>query len=123
MGLLDGGISALFGTVFSGLFLPATLTRVAVTNDGEGGASVAEDSQPCSAQVDSVTEAMRQAPGYTTKDVRLIVLQSGVTGGQIDTDCKVTMNAGAYAGTTFKLSAPITVDPASSYWECRATPA
>jgi hypothetical protein len=124
MGLLDGEISALFGTVFGGLYLNGTLTRVTIVPDGEGGGSSTETTQPCKVQIDACTEVMRAAPGYGDEDVRLLILQASVTtGGPINSDCSVTPATGRHAGRKFDLHAPITEDPASSYWECRATPA
>lgn len=123
MSLLGGEISALFGTVFGSIYLGGTLTRVTVTPDGTGGATTSEASQPCRLQVDAVTEAMRLASGYTEKDVRIIVLQSGVDGGDIDSDCTITVLEGPRTGEKFMVTNPINTDPASSYWECRGTPA
>lgn len=119
MGLLDGGIQSLFGTAFAFLYLPGTLTRVLLTDNGKGGGSLIPSSQPCRVQVDTCTEAMRQQAGYTDTDVRLLILQAGVTGGAIDTDCTVTVDSGPLAGKSFAV-AFVTQDPASSYWECRA---
>lgn len=119
MGILNGGISGLFGSVFSSFYLDGTLVRAStIAGDGEGGNVVTEAMpQACKVQIDAVTEAMRQAPGYTENDVRLLVLQSGVTGGAIDSDCKVTVNGVQY------LIGPVSQDPGASYWECRGTPA
>lgn len=115
MGLLDGGIQAIMGSAFGFLYLPGTLARVTFTDDGKGGGSTSELNQPCRVQRDACTEQMRQQPGYTAQDVRLLILQAGVSGGDIDTDCKVTAQ-----GETYQI-AWVTQDPASSYWECRAT--
>lgn len=116
MGALDGGIQALFGTAFGVLYLDGTLVRVTLTSDGQGGGTATPTPQSCKLQVDACTEAMRAQAGYTDKDVRIIVLQSGVTGGDIDTDCKIIAR-----GVTYDV-AWVTQDPAVSYWECRATP-
>lgn len=116
MGLLDGGIQAVFGAAFSPLYLSETLTRNTLTHNGKGGGSSAGVPQPCRVQKDACTEAMREQEGYTAEDVRLLVLQASVTGGDIDTDCTVT-----YRGTTYEI-ASVTQDPAGSYWECRGTP-
>jgi hypothetical protein len=113
MSLLDGGISALFGGVFGALYLDGTITQVAATDDGKGGGVEAlGDPVPCKVQVDRCTEAMRREPGYTARDVRLIVLQQGVT-MDLDTDCRVTVK-----GVTYDIGS-VDVDPARSYWDCR----
>lgn len=118
MGLLDGGIQALFGAAFSGLYLDGTLTRLSITEDGQGGGSTTTSSQPCKVQTDACTQAMREQPGYTSTDVRLLILQAGITGGKIDTDCQVTDGT----GRAYKI-AWVGQDPAQSYFECRGTPA
>lgn len=115
MGLLDGGIQSVMGSAFNFLYLPGTLTRVTLTDDGQGGGSSTPATQPCRVQIDACTEQMRQQAGYTAKDVRLLVLQAGVSGGDIDTNCKVTAK-----GATYQI-AWVTQDPGASYWECRAT--
>jgi hypothetical protein len=122
MALLDGEISGLFGTVFGGLYLPGTLTRVGLIPDGEGGGTTSESSQACRVQVDACTEAMRAQAGYTERDVRILILQHGIAGGDLDTDCAVTVNSGRHAGRKFNIMWH-TQDPASSYWECRGSPA
>lgn len=121
MGLLDGGIQAVMGSAFGWLYLPGTLTRVTMTDDGMGGGAETTADQDCRVQVDACTEAMRQQAGYTATDVRLIILQAGVSGGDIKTDDRVTVLAGPHAGRTFEIASVGPVDPGSSYWECRAT--
>ena len=121
MGLLDGGIQSLMGSAFGWLYLPGTLTRVTLVDDGHGGGSEATTDQDCRVQVDACTEAMRQQAGYTSTDVRLLILQAGVAGGDIKTDDRVTVLGGPHAGRTFEIAAVGPQDPGSSYWECRAT--
>jgi hypothetical protein len=118
MGLLDGGIQSLFGAAFSGLYPDGVLTRLVITEDGQGGGSSVETTQPCKVQTDACTQAMREQPGYTSTDVRLLILQAGITGGKIDTDCQVTDGR----GNEYKI-AWVGQDPAQAYWECRGTPA
>lgn len=118
MGLLNGGIQALFGAAFAGVYLPGTLTRVTLAPDGQGGGSSSTGTQPIRVQTDACTQAMREQPGYTSSDVRLLILQAGITGGDVDTDCRVTDGYGreweiAWVGR----------DPAQAYWECRGSPA
>lgn len=121
MGLLDGGIQTLMGSAFGWLYLPGTLTRVTLVDDGHGGGSEFTTMQDCRVQVDACTESMRQQAGYTSTDVRLLVLQAGVSGGDITTDDRVTVLAGPHAGRTFEVAAVGAQDPASSYWECRGS--
>lgn len=49
---------------------------------------------PCMVQIDSVTEAMRQEAGYTDKDVRLIVLATGLE-RPVDSDATVEVPPGS----------------------------
>lgn len=121
MGLLDGGIQSLMGSAFGWLYLPGTLTRVTLIEDGQGGGSEVPADQDCRVQVDACTEAMRQQAGYAATDVRLLILQAGVTGGDITTDDRVTVLSGPHAGRTFEIASVGPQDPGSSYWECRAT--
>jgi len=109
-------ISALFGDVFGALYLDGTLTHVAMVADSYGGGSTVETSEAVKLQVDACTERMRIDPGYTSGDVRVIVLQDGV-GIALNTDCRVTVDGDTY------FIASVEQDPAQSYWECRARPA
>lgn len=49
---------------------------------------------PCRVQIDSVTEAMRAEAGFTDKDVRVIVLASGLS-RPVDSDATVEVLPGA----------------------------
>lgn len=118
MGLLDGGIRGLFGAAFSGFYLDGTLVRVTLVPDGQGGGTTTEATDPIKVQTDACTEAMRKQAGYTSRDVRLLILQSGVPGDRIDTDCRVIDGLGDEYEVAW-----VTADPANSYWECRGTPA
>lgn len=119
MSLLDGGIAAIFGAAFGGLYLSGTLHRGLgepiydlegnITGYG-GGADVA-----VKLQVDAVTYSMRQAEGYAEGDVRIIVLSSGIPA--ITTDHEITARAIKYK------IASVDVDPAASHYICRGRPA
>lgn len=109
-------ISALFGDVFGALYLDGTLTHVAMVADSYGGGSTVETSEAVKLQIDACTERMRTDPGYTSGDVRMIVLQDGVTIA-LNTDCRVNVDGDTY------FIASVEQDPAQSYWECRARPA
>lgn len=95
MGLLDGGIEAIFGAAFSGLYLPATLHRdgTVPVYDGEGNITGYSNaaSVACRAQIDAANYAMRQAQGFAEGDVRIIVLSSGL-GVEITTDFQITVS-------------------------------
>ncbi len=70
----------------------------------------------CSAQVDAVTEAMRQAEGYTDQDVRILVLAATLD-GVLDTDATIDVLEGPHAGEW--MIASCDRDPAGIYFECR----
>lgn len=109
-------ISALFGDVFGEIYLDGIVARHALVHDSSGGGTSTVTSEPCKVQVDDVTEAMRRQEGYTSADVRLMVLQAS-TAIAVDTDCRVTVDGVEY------IVGWVGQDPAKSYWECRATPA
>lgn len=119
MGLLDGGIQAVFGAAFSGLYLDGTLHRDLTTPiyDGKGsivgyagGGDVA-----VKVQVDGATYAMRQSEGYSEGDVRVIVLARGIPA--ITADMELTAR-----DVRYKI-ASVEIDPAASHYICRGRPA
>lgn len=116
MGMLDGGIEALFGDAFAGLYLPATLHRSGtepIYDDAGritgyvGGADIA-----CRAQVDAASYAMRQAEGFAEGDVRIIVLSAGL-GVEITTDFQITVSGKRW------LVASVDRDAANSHYILR----
>lgn len=116
MSLLDGGIEAIFGSVFSGIYLDGTLHRDTSEPifDGEGniiGFSGGGDIA-CKAQVDAATYAMRQAEGYSEGDVRIIVLSAGL-GVEVTTDMQISV-----AGKRWMIGS-VERDAAASHWVCR----
>lgn len=115
MGLLDGGIAAIFSAAFGTFYLDATLRRVTLVPDGEGGGSKIETTQACKVQRDAVTEAMRVSGGYTQDDARFLILRSPLV-GVITSDDRLDFD-----GQTWALFNPES-DPASSYWAVRASP-
>lgn len=121
MGLLDGGTKALFGEVLGGLFLPGSVQTQESTYDDKGDLTREATAHPCRVQVDQATERMVATEGYTIDDRAIFVLADSYD-GELDTDCLVQVNAGPYAGTVWKVGAPIDRDPAGAYWRCRGTP-
>lgn len=113
-GLLDGGIAAIFESAFSSLYLPATLHRQQRTELDDGGVTVSDIDYPCRAQLDAVTEAMRQAPGYTDTDQRILILQ-GTLSVAPTTDDEITIK-----GVRWGVES-VAADPANSYWELRGS--
>jgi hypothetical protein len=70
----------------------------------------------CMLQVDVVTDAMRQAEGYTDKDMRLLVLANTLQ-GRIDTDATIEVIDGPGFGVWSVAS--VVRDPLGIYWDCR----
>lgn len=114
-GLLDGGyIRDLFGSVFSSIYGDGRYVRIEMVRQSSGSIfPVVQEIVPIKIQVDVCTEAMRQAQGYTSSDVRLFVLQQDVFPREPSTD-----DLFIGQGKRWKLY-NVTQDPARSYWEGR----
>lgn len=110
--MLDGQISQIFGRVFSRIYLPATLHKRELAYDGDGNPTATVTDYACRAQVDSATQAMRQAAGYVDTDVAIYVL-SHELGVSVTTDDEITVKGERRA------IASVEQDPAGSYWLCR----
>lgn len=116
MDLLGGGIAAAFGEIFGQFYLDGTLHRITRTEEDDGDVTTSSADEAIKVQKDACTERMRQQPGYTMEDVRLLVLQRGPTGAVIvkpNTDCEVSVGAERYT------VAFVDQDPAGAYWELR----
>lgn len=119
MGLLDGGAAALFTQVMTPLYLPAIVYGAARVYDNFGRYTVGDDvERSCRAQVDSATETMRAQPDYSDTD-RAIYVLANTLGGDLSSDDEISVTAGPYAGSRWKVSQPIDRDPAGAYWRCR----
>lgn len=116
---LGGGLAAVFGAAFSGLYLPGRLV-LPETPEYDDGGSIIPGAGPelidCRVQVDSVTESMSQAEGYTDRDVRLLILSAGLASA-VTTDCEVDVLEGPHAGRW--MVASVDRDPAGAYFDCR----
>lgn len=117
---MSGGAAALFGEVLGPLYLPAVAYSGALSYDDEGEISRASTARDCLAQVDSVTESMRSAEGYTATDRAVYVLASSLS-GPLDSDAQVEVLTGPYAGVRWRLRDPIERDPAGAYWLARGS--
>lgn len=122
MGLLDGGLQAVFGAAFSPIYLAGTLHRATRTESDNGDVTVAftgDEGQPPGTpiryQPDKITEAMRRAEGFTDKDAAFIILQSGVSPAPTTAD-ELT------AGGRWAVKS-VDADPANTHWVVRASPA
>lgn len=120
MGLLNGGGAALFGELFAGTYLPATIAGTDSETMVAGKLQrVAAVPRECRVQVDSATERMRSAEGFTEMDRAIYVLSASLE-GDIDTGAEITVLDGAYAGVAFRV-ASVDRDPVAAYWLCRGT--
>lgn len=115
MGALDGGVRAIFGSVFGSFYHAATLVRVTLVPDGQGGGTTTETTEAIKVQQDSVDERTRAEAGYAQNERKFLILQDGIT-GPVTGDCKLI-----FEGVTYMLSSP-DQDPARSYWSVRAVP-
>lgn len=114
MGLLNGGGAAILSAVFRPLYLPGTLTTVALTYPEYGDPIPTEATAPIRIQIDSMTESMRGQEGAADQDRRALIFSDM----DFDTDAIVSADAGEYAGTAW-LVMSIGRDPCASYWDCR----
>lgn len=85
-------------TAMGGPYHPARVLVATPSTLDEGGSILTPgdvEARNCMVQVDTATEAMRAAEGYTEKDVRLFLI--GLEGG-LTTDARVEVAAGPGAG-------------------------
>ena len=115
MGILDGGIQSLFGTVMGAFYLDATLISTTQVYDDQGGTTETTSTQAVKVQEDMVSEANRAAGGFSQNEKQFFVLQKGVT-GPLTGDSRLTIG-----GITYALREP-QQDPAKSYWLVRGVP-
>lgn len=116
MTLLEGGITALFGDVFGEFYLDGSIISVANADDGEGGYTQTTTTHACKLQVDACTDRQKLELGYTARDVRVLILQASASVRPSPGNRVVSR------GVTYTVGPVVTEDPASSYWEIRATP-
>lgn len=109
MSLLDGGIAAIMRNAFGGIYLPATLTKRVLSYDDGGSPTYTDTQHACRAQIDVATEAMRQTPGYTEKDVAIYILKDTLDVAP-DTSDEIETTRGRFAIYN------VQTDPANSYW-------
>lgn len=113
MGILDTGGKRLFGKVMGRYFLDGELIHREITEDMGGSQTVNDVPYAIKVQTDAVTEAMRQAAGYTDDDVMLIVLTDGLP-VSINTNDHVIDGRGDKWAVTMP-----DLDPCASHWTIR----
>jgi hypothetical protein len=117
MGMLDGGIAAIFSSALSGLYLDGTLhtgTGEPIYDDDTGDITgyTGSGDVACKVQIDAATNAMRQADGFAEGDCRAIILAQGI--GTVTSDWTLTAR-----GEDWRLLSA-DLDAAASHWVCRA---
>lgn len=116
--MLAGGAAALFGQLLGGSYLAGRIWRGTLSYATDGSLTRAEAPATCRVQVDAATERMVATEGYTASDRALYLLRASYD-GEFDTDCEIAVDEGPYAGTRWKVAAPIDGDPAGAYWRAR----
>ena len=117
MGLLSGDGAAIFNTIFAPLYLDAVIYKQEAVYGSDGDLTVTYAEYDAKAQVDAMTEAMREESGAADSDRRILILANS-TAAPVDSDCEITVNQGPYAGVKFQV-ASIDRDPVGAYFQCR----
>lgn len=113
-GLLDTNfLQAQFGAVLSSIYGDGELIPVKMDRQPGGSMKpVEQPSIPIKVQVDNCDEAMREQVGFADTDVKLIILQSGVS-AHPDSDSIVIAQ-----GRRWRVSG-VRADPARASWVMR----
>lgn len=117
MGLLDtDALKNIMGAAFAPVLGTGQLIRVEMVRQ-TGGVVLPTEQAPVaiSVQVDRCDEAMRQSPGYTDQDVKLIILQASVTGREPNSDDIVVARSQRWKAKSVRS------DPARSHWIIHGT--
>lgn len=115
MGLLDGGLASVFGSIFSSFYLDAQLYRADLGDDGEGGGSTAfDDPEPVKAQLDKVIE--RMVGGNMEKLQSIFMLQQISIEGVMTAVAKPSTDDEITVGGTRWQIATVETDPVNAYF-------
>jgi hypothetical protein len=109
MGLLDGGLAAIFGAAFGTIYLPGKLHVIGKDADGQVITPVTWSDVDIRGQRDDYSDKQRQDWKIPDKAVRLIVLQAGVATAPTADD-EITL-----LGQRWRVS-NISRDPAAAAW-------
>lgn len=117
MSFLDGGGAALMASVFSGIYLDASLYRPTGAG-GDNGKGGGDDptlglAEAVKVQIEAATDAMREAEGYEATDVRILMLANGVT--KPDSDSELVVE-----GVRYGIRPPVGRDPCGAYHDIHA---
>lgn len=115
MGLLDGDLREVFGSVFAPLLLDAEIIHVTLTPDGQGGMTETSETAPAKGMVEQYSAYERARDAIPSTDVKLIVLQKDVA-IRPDLSSRVTIR-----GQTYSIQS-IEEDPAQAAWTLQGRP-
>lgn len=115
MGLLDGDLREVFGSVFAPLLLDAVITRVTLIPDGAGGMSESSVSANAKGMVEKYSAYERAQLAIPATDVKLILLQKDV-GLVPDVHSQITIRGQLYSVQG------IEEDPAQASWTIQGRP-
>lgn len=93
-------IGLAFSQAFGGPYHDGRVIEIADTEYDDGGSIITPGGpvyRGCSVQIDTVTQRMREAAGYTDKDVAFIVLAATLE-GSLGTEARVEVLAGPHVG-------------------------
>lgn len=115
MGLLDGSLASVFGSIFSSFYLDAQLYRASIGDDGEGGGSTTfDDPEAVKAQLDKVIE--RMVNGNVEKLQSIFLLQKiDIAGVMTPVDRPSTDDEITVGGTRWQI-ATVETDPVNAYY-------
>lgn len=109
MGLLDGDLREVFGSVFAPLLLDCEIVQISMTPDGEGGMQETRQIASAKGMVESYSAYERLRAGIPSTDVKLILLQKDVSlRPDLDTEIRIR-------GETYSVQG-IEEDPAQASW-------
>ena len=110
-------IQSIFGSVLLNIYEDGTLQSVTQNpvRDPNTGTfpSVLGTPEACKLQRDKCTNRQREEVGYSSEDVRFLILQSGLVVTP-NTDSRVS-----YRGFNYRVMS-VDQDPARAYWDIRA---
>lgn len=122
-------VSGLFAGVF-GSYFPDAMLHLPVRAEDDGGtvtrAFTGDPGQDagtlCKAQRDAVTREMREAQGYSEKDVRFLILTAyeGIELPEPTQGAQLT--APWPGGTRYSIEGEASLDAVASHWTVRARP-
>lgn len=116
MGLLDGGLAAVFGVAFGAAFGSGTLHKTVNVETGLGGFSTSTTDYPVKVMLEALGAADRAATGVPTTAIRLTVLRSGLP-VPVDLDDGLTVGGTAYRAIK------VDTDPIGASFVIAAVPA